>query len=223
MFTAKRKILCFSVIVTAVIGVILCFLITKGLIVFDHTAEKRDGGIYWNDTMYVSCYGKYTEWKTIAKTKDGWHINAVKEDSSNTFIVARSFLDQELFVKSDYTVPVSGEITTVFWGGNEIKNTEFINAVSKILENAVSDFEYETEAIYSIQDNQKMRDLYIGYNGCPVGTYFAGYMGIVNDKWCITTEISDEQHNADGSSKPYTVWCYCIPQEYSELLEKSFE
>ena len=89
----------------------LLLLMAGGVIVPDHSAQRRGEGVYWRDTLYVPAYGEYSEGRTIAKTEDGWHINAVKEDPGRTFIVLRSFLDQYLLVREDYEIPDSGRIT----------------------------------------------------------------------------------------------------------------
>lgn len=74
----------------------------SGLLVSDHSAEWRgQDTIYWNGSYYDACSGDYREGKTIAKTTDGWDINEIEGDPSHTYIVARSFLDQYLFVKRD--------------------------------------------------------------------------------------------------------------------------
>lgn len=200
---------------------IVALLIVNGGIVLDHSGERRaEGALYWNDSLYVPCLGEYSEGKTIAKTTDGWNINEVIEDDTHTFIVLRSFLDQYLLVKEDYKIPTSGVITTAVWNRQNIYDKNFCMTLSKILEQATTDFEYETDGIFVLTDNQKMRSLYVGYEGCPVATEPIGYMGQVNGTWCITTKISDDCHNADGSPKPYKVSCYSIPQEYVEVLEK---
>ena len=38
----------------------------------------------------------------------------------------------------------------------------------------------------------------------------------------ITTYISSNQYNDDGSYKPYAVGCYLIPDKYSNILKKVF-
>lgn len=200
----------------------IVFLILKGVIVFDHSAQLKGDGIHWNNSDYVPCSGSYTEEKTIAKADDNWKINEVKEDKTHTFIVMRSFLDQYLLVKNDYKIPHSGKITTAHWGFNTISDYKFYTAVSDILDESVTNFEYETEDIFMLTDNQKMRELYVGYDNCPVATEYIGYMGIVDDTWYITTSLSNEQKNIDGSPRKYKVSCYAIPEKYIEVLNENF-
>lgn len=97
----KKKALLAIAIFLAITAAALLLLFTNGIIVFDHSGQRRGEGVFWNGSMYILCSGEYSEGKTIAKTEDGWRINEVKEDDSHTFIVMRSFLDQYLLVKED--------------------------------------------------------------------------------------------------------------------------
>ena len=72
-------------------------------------------------------------------------------------------------------------------------------------------------------ENQFMEELYYAYENCPVATNFMGYMGKVNGEWVITTEISQDTRNEDGSAKLYPVSCYRIPSQYWDVLSEYFE
>lgn len=218
----KKKKLRPLIVIALVGSVLIALLVAKGVIVFDNSAERRGEGVYWNEVLYVLCSGEYTEGKTIAKTKDGSRINEVEEDNTHTFIVIRSFIDQNFLVRDDYQIPTSGTITTAFWNEKAIKDEAFYDIISEILEEAVTDFEYETDGIYQLNDKQKMRSLYVGYDDCPIATSYIGYLGMVDGTWYITTEISSDQYNVNGSPKPYMVSCYTIPEEYIEILEDYF-
>lgn len=219
--TMIKKLLPFVGILVAAILVIV-LLIAKGVMVFDHSGERRGDGLYWNNAHYISCSGEYTEGKTIAKTNDGFQINQVEEDTTHTFIVLRSFLDQYLLVREDYEIPTTGKISTVFWNNEFITDKAFFTALSEIIETAATDFEYETDGIFQLKDNQKMRSLFVGYDDCPIATSYIGYMGKVNGTWYITTAISDDQYNDDGSPKSHKVYCYTIPNKYIKILDKYF-
>ena len=208
----KKKTL-FAVLITFAITVaVLLFLFANGIIVFDHSAQRRGEGVYWKGSLYVPCSGEYSEGKTIAKTEDGWHINEVKEDPSHTFIVLRSFLDQSLLVKEDYQIPTEGSVTSAVWGKRKITDEEFLKTISELISQATSDYSYETEGIFQSTEGQQMRYLCVAFDNCPVAT--------IGGVWYITTEISSDQYNEDGSPKAYTVWCYTIPSEYIPTLEK---
>lgn len=219
--TMIKKLLPFVGILVAAI-LIFVVLIAKSVIVFDHSGERRGEGVYWNNVLYLPCSGEYTEGKTIAKTNDGLRINQVEEDTTHTFIVLRSFLDQYLLVREDYGIPTTGKISTVFWNREFINDKIFFTALSEIIETATTDFEYETDGIFQLKDNQKMRSLYVGYDDCPIATSYIGYMGKVNGTWYITTVISDDRYNDDGSPKLHKVSCYTIPNKYIEILERYF-
>lgn len=215
-----RKRVCLSIAAAVcVAALLLLFLVYEGVLVFDHSGDYRGDVLYWNGAKYVYASGPYREGRTIAKTADGSRINEVAGDDTHTFVVVRSFLDDALMVREDYDVPTSGKITTAYWGHSEIADPAFFDAVAHILENAETDFEYTTDGIFMLKNGQKMRALYVGYEGCPVAACWLGYMGTVNGTWYITTEIG-EQFDAGGAPKPSRVSCYTIPQEYVEILKK---
>lgn len=201
---------------------LIVVLIYNGVIITDHSAQEAVEGavVTWKGNSYNYCSGEYHEGKRIAKTNEGSYLKEVEEDPTHTFIVIRSFLDQQLLVRDDYIIPTTGDVTAVFWNREKINNKDFCEAVMKIESVASTDFKYETDGIFQLKDGQQMRRLYFCYEDCPIGTDFKGYMGKVNDKWVITTKISDDQNNPDGSPKPYTVECYTIPSEYHEILDK---
>ena len=202
----KKKTLFAVLIIFAITVAVLLLLFANGIIVLDHSAQRRGEGVYWKGSLYVPCSGEYSEGKTIAKTEDGWHINEVKEDPSHTFIVLRSFLDQSLLVKEDYQIPTEGSVTSVVWGKQKITDKEFLKTISELISQATSDYSYETEGIFQSTEGQQMRYLYVAFDNCPVATQNLGYMGTIGGVWYITTEISSDQYNEDGSPKAYTVW-----------------
>ena len=212
-----------SLIAAAAIGLILAaLLLGRGILVPDCTAEWRGNSLFWKDTRYIPCSGEYNEGGTIAKTRDGCQINEVKEDPTHTFLVVRSFLDESLLVRDDYDIPTSGTITAVFWNGTKIEDDAFCRSISDILEHAAADHPHVIEGLFQLKGNQKMRPLFVGYEGCPIGTFFAGYLGTIDGTWYITTGDTSGPSNPDGSSKPYTVWCYTIPETYVPVLEPYF-
>ena len=107
---SKTTIICLCLLFVISLG-LLVVLWNSGFIVFDHSAIVHMEGMSWKGQDYSFAGGEYTEGRTIAKSKNGWKIKEVKEDPSHTFVVARSFLDQYLYVSDDYTVPTSGKIS----------------------------------------------------------------------------------------------------------------
>ena len=101
----KKLLIFFSVIVA--IGI---FLFASGILVLDHSAQRGfENSVTWGGHTYVEySYSGYHEGKTIAKTTDGLRINEIDEDPTHTFIVLRSFLDQWLLVREDYSIPSDG-------------------------------------------------------------------------------------------------------------------
>lgn len=217
------KIILGCLLISVVMGMIVFKLWESGAFVFDRSADISSDHVVWNEKEYSSISGDYTEGRTIAKDKNGkWAINMVKGDPSHTFIVIRSFLDQYLMVSDDYAVPTTGKLTTVSWNGTYITDSSFLNAIAKIEAERTSSFTYETDGIFQLTENQHMRSLYFAYENCPVTTNFKGYMGKVNGVWVITTYISQDTRNEDGSPKPYSVSCYVIPEEYWDVLSRYF-
>ena len=218
---SKPTIICLCLFLVILLGILL-LLWNCGAFVLDHSAKVHMEGMSWKGKDYSYIGGEYTEGRTIAKSKNGWSIKEVKEDPSHTFVVARSFLDQYLYVSDDYTVPTTGEITKVCWNGEYIEDKEFIQALTQIDSEKITSFDYETEAIFILNDNQRMKSLYFAYENCPVATVNKGWLGKIKGEWVITTYISSDQNNEDGSPKPYMVGCYSIPDKYSQILDKYF-
>lgn len=211
------------VFLTLIIIRIFGMLWYSGVFVSDRSAIVHVEGMKWNGKDYSRIGGEYTEGRTIAKSDNGWKINEIKEDPSHTFVVVRSFLDQYLYVADDYEIQTNGNITKVCWDGEYIDNKEFISALTEIDSIKTTSFDYEIEEpIFVVNDNKKMKPLRFAYEGCPVATVHKGYLGKINGKWVITTYISSNQYNDDGSYKPYAVGCYLIPDKYSNILKKYF-
>lgn len=211
MKNRKLKIVfsCIALAVALVFGV----MVANGAIVFDHSAERGfENAVKWKGVTYMPVSGKYKEGKTIAKTKDGLDINEVEGDDSHTFLVMRSFLDQWLVVRDDYTIPKTGKVTKVYWNLKFIEDEEFLTAVTELVEKATVDFVYDNSSgdIYQYKGDDVMRELVVAYEGCPVPTNYIGYIGTIEGRWCIT--VGDY-----GKDK---VDCYYIPEEYIPLLEK---
>ena len=116
------------------------------------------------------------------------------------------FLRFHLYVSDDYTIPTDGEITTICWNREYIEDKEFIKAMSEIDAAKTTSFAYETERIFELTENPRMKKLYFAYEDCPVATVYKGYLGKINGQWAITT---------DGG-------CYSIPDKSSKILEKYF-
>lgn len=217
-----------NIIIRCLVGLILMAafffrLWDRGAFIIDRTADVDLQHVTWNRKQYSPITGEYSEGRTIARGKEAdWVINSVKEDPSHTFIVARSFLDQSLMVADDYTVPISGALTTVCWHWNYISDPLFLDAMQKIETEKTTSFTYQTDSIFYLTETQHMRYLYFAYKNCPVATNYKGYMGKVNGEWVITTYISQDQNNEDGSPKPYSVSCYKIPKQYWDILSKYF-
>ena len=211
MKNKKLKITFGCIAVAAVL--VFGFMVSKGVIVFDRSAERGfENSVKWKGITYIPVSGEYREGKTLAGTKDGFDINEVEEDDSNTFLVVRSFLDQWLVVREDYSIPKSGKITRAYWNSKFTDDEEFLKAVTKIIERAKTDFVYDNSKgdIYQYKGDDVMRELVVAYEGCPVVTNYIAYMGTIDGRWCITV----------GDHRKEKTDCYYIPDEYVPVLEK---
>ena len=217
------KIILCGLLVFALLGVVSFKLWEAGAFIVRRSAEVSSSHVKWKGKEYSPVSGSYSEGRTIAKAKNGnWTVKAVEEDPSHTFIVARSFLDQYLMVSNDYTIPTSGELTTISWHNTYISDPLFLDAVSKIEAEKTVSFTYQTDGLFHLTENQHMRELWFAYAGCPVATNYMGYMGKVNGEWVITTEIFQTTESDDPSPPQYSVSCYKIPSEYWDILSKYF-
>lgn len=207
----KLKVLlgCFAVIMA-----LFAVMVAKGIIVFDHSAERGfENSIIWKGIRYEPVPGRYKEGKTIAKVKDsGFRINEVEGDDSHTFVVVRSFIDQWLVVREDYNIPKSGKITKAYWAHQFIEDEEFFSVVAKLMQQSKPDFMYDNSAddIYQYKGDDVMRQLVVAYEDCPVPTNYLGYIGTMGGKWCMTV----------GDYRKDKIDCYYIPDEYIPVFEK---
>ncbi len=209
-----------TLIVSLAIIILVAFISIPKLLVTDRSAVSYGNGIIWNDVKYIpTSAGGYHEKKTVAKTSDGWNVVEIKEDPSHTFIVQRSFLDNYLLVDESYVIPKSGKITSATWNDISVNGENFLTAISEILENAEADFYFELGELREIYSKTEIRPLYIGYEDCPLSTEFAGYIGIIDNKWCITTERTNITDDS-GAVLKCRIFCYEIPEEYYGVLEK---
>lgn len=220
MSKEDKKILRVTVVCIAVfLLVILLFywfywLLFDGAIVFDHSGIRYADSFEWKGNHYVLAPGRYDhEGKVLAKTNAGDHIIEVDDDKTHTFLALRDFLDNDLYVREDYEIPASGQITKAYWA-HSLQDEDFCDALAQILANAKTDFQYVTDTPYVLGDGLEMYQLYVGYDHCPVTTENLGYLGTVNGVWCITTGIEETE---DGQ---YLVSYYQIPPQYISFLQQ---
>lgn len=202
----------------ALLGVVVAFFASRGVIIFDHSAQRSGDGFVWKEVSYVAASAEYNEGKTIAKTYDGWQINEVKEDESHTFLVLRSFNDQYLCVRKDYEIPTSGTLNAVFIDREKVEDAELCKAVSAIIGNFRSDFTYETESMVSGSEVGKMHNISFCFEDCPVGIDpDDSHIGMLAGEW-VLAQIAPYSIKEHGELRTYDI--YRIPQEYIEILEK---
>lgn len=217
----SKKLIKICLVVLVVLGLLLV-LVLNGFFVFDYSVVLSTEELYWNGNTYISCSGKYSEGKTIAKTSDGkWNIAEVKEDPSHTFVVVRSFVDDTLYVRKDYKIPRSGDANSVYLDGINIDDDSFLDAVSQTYSSNEWTGEYITNDIHLKTDNQDMRAVYVGFDDCPIAV-FMGYIGKLEGEWVVTTDLSDLNKKDDDSESSYKIECQKIDAKYIPFIEKHF-
>ena len=213
----KSAVVRAAVLVLLLAGFPLFRLIRGGAFVSDRSAERIGDGILWHGVRYIAVTGRCHEGGTVARTKDGWEIDEVREDPSHTFVVLRDFTDRTLLVREDYEIPQSGHIGLV-WRGEEISHdAELCRAVGEILARAEPDFLFETEEVFAVNERQKMEEVYAAYGDCPVPTFCAGWLGQIDGVWRLTLGTPAEWPEVDRKKQ---IPCFTIPPEYVPIFDR---
>ncbi len=210
-----RKELGKTLCLVALLGIVVAYLLSRGVVVFDHSAQRAGEGFRWNGALYIpTSAADYSEGKTIAKTTDGWQLNRVEEDESHTFMVIRSFLDQWLCVREDYEFPKEGDVTAVYIDGKKIDDAALAAAAKFMLENFAPESDYVVETIRHDTETQQMRDISYCFEGCPVGIDRNGdHIGRIDGEWVLARRV--------GKDEELRAYKLCtVPEEYTEILAK---
>ncbi len=207
----RTRWLCLAVLA----AIAAAYLLSRGVIVFDHSAQRAGEGFRWKGELYIpASAADYTEGKTIAKTTDNWKLNIVEEDESHTFMVMRSVLDQWLCVRKDYEMPDGGTVTAVYIDGKKIDDAELAAAAQYMLENFTPERDYAAETIRHDTETQQMRDISYCFEGCPVGIdKNLDHIGRIEGQWVLARRA--------GESNGLRTYKLCaVPEEYTDILEK---
>lgn len=158
------------------------------------------------------------EGKTIAFIDD-WEVNEIPEDSSNTFVVVRSFLDQYPIVRADYEIPESGRVSCAYIGDTMERTTDkdLLKALTDILQ---ADYTGGKE-IFLLSDMGSLgnfQHICVGYEDCPVGTDNSiYYIGIVDSRWVVIFRDELGERKNDRVSARY----YELDAKYGAIFEDS--
>lgn len=132
--------------------------------------------LYWNGIKYVETAGLYHESNTkIGKTDDGFTIYEVVGDQDHNYIVARSFLDNQLYVRASYEKDRTVIEALILSGDEYVYEKDFIDCfVKELIES--EEFETcdsETADTYSVTYLRRGRciDVDIKYPNDVVGEY----------------------------------------------------
>lgn len=177
--------------------------------------------IYWKGSTYTISQGGHKEGERIAKG-DGFSLFSAG-DPTETFIVYRYFLDNALYVKEDFKIPVEGKITKISWGYEIFNDRYLCDTILKILE-SVKNLEintYESEdPIFRLKPGLVMRTLYVAYENTGVPTIYKGEIGIIDEKWAITTSAEEK---IDENRVLYKTNYILIPENYVDVLKDYFK
>ena len=167
------------------------------------------------DEKYIAISIGFTEeGKTVAKA-DGFDIMEIPEDKEHTFLAVRSRLDDWTIVKDSYEIPTSGKLNIAYCNHERITNGEKLCMVQSILdENYKSSIVIKTNAEPDIYNATK--DIYVGYEDCPVGTDRIGAIGNINGHLVFIK--TEDLKNGDLQ---YT--CYILNDEYQDLYANSVQ
>ena len=203
---AKKKALIFLIIVfcVAVYAAVRYYSV-------DRTAVREGGYYIIGGERYVEIPINFTkEGKTVAKG-DSFKINEIPEDKSHTFLTVRSFLDNRNIVKESYVIPTAGKLSVAYCGHERITGGKKRSMLQSIFDEAYQgSFVIKTNDRFDISNGTK--NIYVGYEDCPVGTDWIGCLGNINDRLVFIKEedVRDEDLR-------YT--CYILKDEYQGLYE----
>jgi hypothetical protein len=176
-------------------------------------AEERNFLIEGEKYIAVSI-GYTEEGKTIAKA-GGYAIMEIPEDKDHIFLAVRSGLDNWTIVKESYVIPTSGKLNVAYCNHERIADGEKLQMVQSILgKDYQGSFVIKTKDEFDIYNATK--DLYVGYEDCPVGTDRIGSIGNINGY--LVFIAAEDMKDADLQ---YT--CYILHEEYQDLYANSVQ
>ncbi len=162
---------------------------------------------------YVAIPVGYTkEGKTVAKV-DGYAISEIPEDKTHTFLAVRSGLDNWVVVKESYVIPTSGKLNVAYCAHERITDGEKRSMVQSILDEEHPDsFVVKSDVEEAIHNATK--DIYVGYEDCPIGTDWIGSIGNINGHLVFV-----KAEDIKDRDRKYT--CYILKEEYQDLYADS--
>lgn len=199
----------------------LIIALVSGYLIMKYFSIDRSGEFIADDEIkfkgeeYKSMYFAHAKvGKTIGKV-DYWDINEIKEDKEHNFLEVCSFLDNFYVVKKSYTIPTQGSINVVYIDNYRYtNNVELKNAIYFLLNTEINDgFKIKTDNIYHYA-----KEVYIGYDDCPVGTEYIGMIGYINEK-LVYIKPTERIYSGNGSPEEQIYYCYIIPNQYKAALD----
>ena len=205
-------------IMMIVSSIIAVFIIGSSIVDYfsiDRTAEMIFEGVRFKGEDYHCVQIAFTEEGKTIGMADDWDIKEIPEDKEHNFLGVRSFLDNFYVVKDSYVIPTEGNINVVYIDDERYTDVEFKNAVEYILNDEIHEkFNILTDNIY-----HHAKEIYIGYEDCPVGTEFIGMIGYANNK-LVYIKPTERIYKDKGTPDEQIYCCYVIPSPYKETFEK---
>lgn len=183
------------------------------------------GELIWNDTRYVDAgiLGTGPSKKVLARVPDHAVVHELAEDPSHTFLMVRHGGNTYYAVREDYVVPTEGDITAFVWGDTQYVTDEAAcNALQEVVATAdtMPTFYFETDNLYQYDgDAQRIKTMYVAYEGCPAATDFVGHIGKVNGKTVYITEGTETSAtHRGGGPATIPIKCHEIPEPLATTI-----
>lgn len=215
----KKKVLLCSILG----AVVLCAAVFAAVRYFsvDRTAQRaEERNFVLQGEKYIACSIGFTkEGKTIAKA-DNFSIMEIPEDKDHNFLTVRNFLDNWVIVREAYSIPTGGKLNVAYCNHERITDGDKLAMVQSILDaDFQGSFVVKTETSSDIYN--AMKNVYVGYEDCPVGTDQIGSIGNINGRLVFIAE----EELVNGGDLQYT--CHVLKDEYQALyadgVQRTFE
>ena len=209
----KRKLNNFLIVLTIIAVILIINHFAR------HTGEFIDGKFFWRGSYYheINSYSyEYKQGERLGKTKNHeFNISSIEGDDKHIFLKLWNFSDDFTYIRDDYEISSIGEITTIYIDYRKYDNKEFCDAMDTLLFSGFINDKREKYIIETDEINYLTDYIMLSFNGCPVGTEFVGYIGIINNKW-VYIPVQEIKTDKNGFAKTTSFTCYVI-DDYDKL------
>lgn len=190
-----------------------------------HSHNHYNPTITWKEKIYKLCdesfnYDvKYPRGKAVTQCSEcGDVLYEVNGDINHDFLVNTSFNERpDLYVSEDYVIPTEGKLTAVYVNGRKITNEKLLDAIEEMYSDDSDFFLYDVKENFYHDDSIFAKKINLAYEGCPVGSDYKGYIGIVDGKWCYFHDYPGFRVN-----QKETIPCFEINEKLIPVIKKYF-